>query len=319
MTPLEALAWRRVQRRAALLAPDLRAALFRAWDAIRASLTEPEIARLIASGRLDVALSQALDEASLDRAFAGLRGAATGGVARASLAVNKELPRVAQVPGIAFDVLNPKVTDAIRALNTRAVQTLKDDVWEVVRQAVDRGLTAGVGPREVARQLRDVIGLAPNQEQYVANLRRELETGEYADAARRKMLDQRFNLARLDALSAEAKAARINTIVDAYRKRAIALNAETVTRTLSLDAQRLGQRLSWQDAIERGVIDPTLLMRRYSGVMDSRERPEHVALQGEVVAWDAPYSSGQMYAGEGDWNCRCLDIFFVASAARVAA
>jgi uncharacterized protein with gpF-like domain len=46
--------------------------------------------------------------------------------------------------------------------------------------------------------------------------------------------------------------------------------------------------------------------------MDEREREEHVEMEGETVPFDALYSTGQSYAGEGDWNCRCLDIVGVA-------
>jgi hypothetical protein len=90
----------------------------------------------------------------------------------------------------------------------------------------------------------------------------------------------------------------------------VAFNAETNTRTLSLEAQKVGSALTWQDAIDRGVVDPSRLMKRWSGVMDSRERPEHVAMEGEVVRFDEPYSNGEDIPGISTWNCRCVSIMF---------
>ena len=78
----------------------------------------------------------------------------------------------------------------------------------------------------------------------------------------------------------------------------IAFNAETHARSAALDINRLAQRMSWEDAAAQGIVDRTRLMRMRIGVNDSRERPEHVAINNEVVAFDEPYSNGEMVPGD---------------------
>jgi len=87
--------------------------------------------------------------------------------------------------------------------------------------------------------------------------------------------------------------------------------SETITlfdlpcRTATLDALKKGQDLSWRDAIEKGVVVGTLT-KTWVTVHDDRVRPEHVAMDGQTVPFDAPYSNGQMVPGETDYNCRCI-------------
>jgi len=47
--------------------------------------------------------------------------------------------------------------------------------------------------------------------------------------------------------------------------------------------------------------------KTWSGVLDDRERDEHVAMEGETVPIDEPYSNGLMYPSEP--NCRCTSLF----------
>jgi hypothetical protein len=190
----------------------------------------------------------------------------------------------------------------VRALDTKVVQTLKSDVVDVVRAHVENGLRDGVNPRVVARELGQVIGLAPNQEAAVRNFRKLLEAGD-PEALVRKLRDRRFDSTiRRGALGPE----QIEKMTEAYRRRMIAFNAETNARTASLDSMRAGQRLSWQSAIDSGIVDGSRLVKRWSGVLDARERPEHVAMEGETVPFDQPFSNGEMTPGESTYNCRCI-------------
>jgi hypothetical protein len=97
----------------------------------------------------------------------------------------------------------------------------------------------------------------------------------------------------------------------AYRKRMEAFNAETQARTAALDAQRLGQRLSWQDAIDRGIVKTDELYRTWVSVGDDRVRPEHVEMDGEEQPYEQPYSNGETVPGESTYNCRCIEKYTV--------
>lgn len=109
--------------------------------------------------------------------------------------------------------------------------------------------------------------------------------------------------------------AQIEKMVDAYRRKMIAFNAETNARTATLDAFKLGQELSWQDAKDKGLLgERDVLVKQWKGVMDKREREEHIAMEGETVLMDEAYSNGEMIPGESTYNCRCLSIVYARMA-----
>lgn len=306
MSPAERLFWTRVQRRAAHLQPDLARAMLRGFLTLRENLSDAEMERLIRTGSVERLLAENFDPTTLDRAFAVVRAEVRGGVEDAARAFGRDFPRTAQMPGIAFDVLNPRIVDAIRVLNTRVVATLTDDVRETVRAHVENGLRDGIGPRAIARDLRGVIGLGPSQLQEVQNFRDALLGQNGRRWQDYTLRDRRFDgvLRRLAGPEdAGLPAARVDAMTETYLRRRIAQNTGTIARTAALDAQKLGQRLTWEAAVERGDVDGERLMKRWAGVMDDRERDEHVAMEGETVGWDEPYSNGQMQPGENEFNC----------------
>lgn len=313
----------RLQRRAASVGPELAARELQAYDLIRQSLSEAELVRAIQSGQLDRLIGEVLDDRNLEPSIAKLRARVDQTLLDA---VRSEA--MAGLPSPlrpkAFGVLNPLIIDAAEKLDTRVIQGLRDEIRETVRQAATAGLQEGVHPRAVARRVRDAIGLAPNQERAVANFRRMLEEGD-EEALTRLLRDRRFDrtLRRAfdgDGLSAE----QVDRMTGAYRKRFIAHNAETHARTIALDAQKLGQQLSWEDAIRRGVVNAEDLVDTWVAVGgphgDGRNRPEHLAMHGEQVAFGSPFSNGQVIPGETEYNCRCLRRTMVrAASARRAA
>lgn len=305
----------RLTRRANTLAPALRKELLRAWETLRRGMSEAEITKLITSGRLEDILS----ERDIQRALAGLRVELKGGVESAGKTLAKTLPRTAQGAGIAFNVLSPRVVEAIQVLDTRVMTSLTEAVRETVRQAVQDGLRDGLPPKTIARGLREVIGLAPNQQRAVDNFRTALESRDLG-ALTRQLRDRRFDGTLRKAFAGDGlSTAQIERMTDAYRARFLAFHAETVTRTAALDAQRLGNHLTWADAVDRGDIDGDKLTKRWSGTLDDREREEHLAMEGETVRWDEPYSNGQMVPGESEYNCRCVSIFETAGTVKPGA
>jgi hypothetical protein len=92
-----------------------------------------------------------------------------------------------------------------------------------------------------------------------------------------------------------------------------AFNAETNARTAALDAQRSAQRLVWEEAIESGAVARGDVTKTWRGVKDERERPEHLAMEGETVQFDQPFSNGEMIPGESTYNCRCIQVIRVGA------
>lgn len=321
MTPAAEALWMNAQRRVAGLQPDVAAALLRAYKIIRDSFTDAELARIIASGNLDRLFLEALNKDLLDRAFIPYRQRLRETVERGFRYAVPELPKAGKIDGVisvAFDHLNPSVIDAIRGLETEAINTLQADVKEVARAFIETGLRDGRSPLAVSRELRSIIGLAPNQLAAVENFRRMLEEGDL-EALTRQLRDKRFDGTLRRALGADGSglsSAQIETMTNAYNRKFIAFNANVNAKTHTFESYKIGQKLAWENADEMGVIPAGYeLMRQWIGMADDRERPEHLEMNGTVVPADEPYPSGQSYAGEGDWNCRCTDRYFLRKTA----
>ena len=314
MTPSEAAFFRRTHARIARLRPEVIRALIRAWSIIVASFNESELAQIIDSGNVDRLIAEALADQALDRALIPLRLRMRDVMESAFKYTTPSLPRGGKVDGVlavAFDQLSPDVVTAIRALETPVMARLKQDARDVVRARVLAGIQAGENPRAIARDLRDIIGLGPTQYQEVLNYRDAL-----MGANGRSLSDYTLADATAKRLAAKGPLTekQIDRYTEAYRQRRIALNAEATARSATLQSFKQGQRLSWQDAIDKGVVPPGRLVKQWIGVMDDRERPEHVAMERQTVPFDEPYSNGEMTPGESTYNCRCVEKVFIQRA-----
>ncbi len=304
--------WLRVQRRAAEFAPEVRGPLMAGFRALADRLDAAGLERLIAQGRIDYLVSQALNDAVLAEAFQPLRMTLREGLRDATRYHARDVPLRARTVAATFDTLAPQVTEALRRLDTRVMAGLSRQVRETVREHIAAGIEAGVGPRTMAVELRAVLPLAPNQAEAVRNFRRAIERQEGAASPfAYELRDRRYDgtLRAGEPLTT----AQVRTMTDAYRRRMIAFNAETTARTAALDTMKEGNRLAWENAADAGVLDGMQLQRTWRGVLDDRERPEHVAMEGETVPMDEPYSNGQMVPGDDEYNCRCVEQFSIAA------
>jgi hypothetical protein len=276
LTARDRAAWLRAQRRAASLSPDIGRAVMRALNDLRESLSVTEMTRLIESGRVD----QIIDDAKL-KSFEQVSEAIQQAAKDATKQFAKDLPRL---PSVGFNILNPDIIDAIRALDTKVVQSLTEEVRDMVLAHVENGLRSGKAPAAIARTIRPLIGLGPKQLEQADVLRSKLEAKGLPDA-------------------------RIDKLMESYTKRRIRHNANTISRTASMDAMKQGQKLSVQSAVDQGIYDPNRLVKTWVGVMDEREREEHVRMEKETVPYNGRYSNGQDVPGESDYNCRCISRF----------
>jgi uncharacterized protein with gpF-like domain len=305
MTPTELRLWTAILRRAAALTPDLASRLLAAFVVLRNAFTDAELARAVQLGVPEQIAALVVNDATVAAALQPMRDELRSGIIDAVRYYQKQLPKppVGTI-GISFDYLNPRVIDAIRSLETRVMTSLTEDVRAVVRSVIERGMLDKIGPKALAQELRSVIGLGPSQLEQVANFRAKLEAGKSVTSY--TLRDKRFK--------PPTTPEQVDKQVAAYLKKRIAQNAETISRTASLDAMKLGQRLSWQDAIEQGFVDGARMRKRWSGVLDDRERPEHWAMEGQTVGFDERFSNGEMIPGDSTYGCRCLPMYFQSPA-----
>jgi hypothetical protein len=296
MTPSERRLHNRIRLLTAKLEPSLARAILKDFERIASLMNDAEVARLIESDRLF------FDGPLSNPQFDELKHALRKAVENSANAFANDV----RTP-IRFDILNPSIISAIRRLESRVITNLHQSLQETVKAHVEQGLKDGVHPKTVARTLKKVIPLAANQEKAIANYRAKLESGLSVEGY--KLRDKRLR---------PKTPQEIDKAVEAYRERWLKHNAEANAKSAAMDAQKLGQRLSWEQAIERGTVNPDTLMMRWSTARDERVRPEHKAMEGETVPFNGLFSNGQKIPGESDYNCRCVAIIFTKRLDKVA-
>jgi hypothetical protein len=313
VTPAERRLYDALVRQAAGARPEVQAAMLALWEYARTSVTDAELTRAITAGQVERIVRQVVEAFTVARATAPVREAIRSAYRRSAEAGIRTLPLPrGTVVDIAFNWLNPRIVDAVTTLESTALGTLSTEAAETVRQVVRRGIEAGQGPRALIPQLRESIGLAPNQEAAIANFREALASGDFAKARGYALRDRRFDalLKRGEGLTPE----QVDRMTAAYRSRMQAFNAETHARTAALDATRAGQRASWETAIEQGGVDRTRVRKRWVATLDTRTRDEHADANGLEVQLDElfPVDGGVALPGEGTYNCRCTVAYRVA-------
>lgn len=295
-----------MQRRASSLQPEMSRAIQRAFQAIRDRLSDAEILRAIQSKWIDTLFEKELSDAMMQQAFQPVRNVMRESVNKGVLYFAKDLPvPKSRATNFAFDSLSPDVVTAIQTLESRVITDLGESIRETVRQRIARGIVEGESPSSIARDLRSVIGMSASQEESVRNYEQQLRDGN-KQALERKLRDKRYDsITKKGDLSEE----QVGRMTDAYRRKMIAHNSDTVARTAVLDAQKLGQQLSIDRAVSQGILDGERMQKVWVGVMDERERDEHVAMEGETVPYDELYSNGEDIPGESTYNCRCISRF----------
>ena len=299
---------------------ELRRSILRAYDVMQTSMSESEIHRLLDSGAsIEDIVQQVADLPDLNSMLTRTLGTPLSDTTlNAARTFSFDLPTKASREALknGVSLLNPKVIEGLAEVQGRVFTRMSRGTQEVFRQHLARGLKEGRGLGSIARSARGVIGLAPNQERAVANFERMLRKGDH-EVLGRKLRDRRFDNTLKRALGKDGTGLsekQVQSMTGAYRRRMLQYNADLQTRSAALEAVRRGQRLSWEDAIDRGLIKRDECWRRRNTVGDSRVRPAHDAMNGETRPLDEPYSNGELVVGDTEYNCRCTETYFTQPA-----
>ena len=304
----------RVRRRILGLESEVLRGLVRGYSVLEESLSPTELARILASDRVDDLFSGPLSRASIDRAFTPLRLRIRTVFERGYSLATHDLPSRRGLPRLAtsVDVLEPRVIQSLRSLTDDVIAQLEADLRASVRQAADAAIAAKLSTRATVTAVRDAVKLPPPGELAVRNFRAALERGDVSKALSYKLRDERHD-ARIKRLSDPAKprltTKQVDTMVESYKRGVEAHHASVTSRTATFDTYKRSQVETWKQAIENGIVDGDGLRRRWITMEDARVRPTHRVMHGQTVRIDQPYSTGQMTAGDGEYGCRCIDRF----------
>jgi hypothetical protein len=257
------------------------------------------------------------------------------------------IPPIPQPAGhsvrVLFNVRNPSAEAWVSQRSSKLIADIVDDQRAMVRQFLKRGLADGTNPRTVALDLvgrtsaasrartGGIVGLHSTQEQWLASYANDL--GSTDPVALRSLLDRglrdkRFDAAVLKAIR-EGRGLHADMQVKmraAYVNKALKWRADNIARTETLRALGAAQVEAYQQAIDKGHLDKSLIRRFWQTAGDERVRPTHRLIPGmnkDGRGWDEPFQTPDgpsMHAPhDTDPQCRCKEVVRIDFLARAIA
>jgi len=215
---------------------------------------------------------------------------------------------------------NPSAVDYLTLELPTLISEISVEQQRIVQNILLKGITQGRDAAQIAREIRDSVGLTEQQSQWVSNFREQLESGE--DGNFTPVDERRLSAVDSDAAQAEFDAettdqATVDGLVNKYTSSLVNYRALTIAVSEIHAASIQGQDDIWKQAVEQGYLNPDITRRHWLGVGDEKERDEHVQTQEmnepDGVALDEPFQTpiGEvMNPGESgddafDDCCRC--------------
>lgn len=293
--------------------------------AIAAALEVGDLQRVLDAVRADALAGQLLGR-GVEPGRASVQDELLGALRAGADVGMTQLPRAAAMAAT-LDLTNPESVAYLRDHLPTLVREVTEEQRRAVRAAVTRGFTEGRHPYAVAREVRGTVGLTEAMEGYVANFRRQLETGELAGAT--PPWDRRLSAVERAAARSEFRAAatdpaRVDRLVDRYRESLVNRRAQNIARTEVNRASGAGQAELWRQAEAEGLVDLTRTRRVWIVTPDEQLRPDHAAVPGmnpDGVGLDEPFATPVgpvMHPRESgdpgfDVNCRCAEALVFTS------
>jgi SPP1 gp7 family putative phage head morphogenesis protein len=167
------------------------------------------------------------------------------------------------------------------------IREITEEQRALIRGFLSRSQMGEMDVRQVARQLRDVVGLTSQQAVWVENHRNTRISELMTDKG--MTFDQAFE-------ASDASTAR-------YQARVHKMRAETIARTETLRAARQGQKQSYSQARAEGFMRFTVL--EWSTAEDDRVCEICGPLNGLQIPMDGQFPGVDDWTDGAHINCRC--------------
>lgn len=193
--------------------------------------------------------------------------------------------------GFNFDMRAPRVEQQLRDYSLGLIRNLSDTSREAVRTALVLGATTGATIPEQARLIRQSVGLAPGQVQWVHSYKVQLQRLDP------RVLDRALRDARFDPTIKKAIASgtplspeQIERMVDAYHRRTLAYRATTIARTEAIRATNNAAVAQTRAMVEQDL--GLEVEKTWITAGDERVRHSHQRLNGQkVIGLDTPFET----------------------------
>ena len=229
--------------------PEIKRQFLAALTAVRDNIKLSELADAVSTGSV-YAVGQALNMKGLERSLQPMMTELITVFHKAAMASISVMPKSVQ-NDLVFDLINPKSVQFLQNYRFQLIGengSLASATEQGVRQVVMDAFERGGSPYQQAKQIRNMIGLTPRDQEAVFNLERLLiEEGVTGDQLQRR--------------------------IDLYTKRLLKARAENIARTETIRAANAGQDALWEQAVDDGLIDKEKQKRVWILTPDDRLCP----------------------------------------------
>lgn len=210
----------------------------------------------------------------LDRAMRPLDDALQGGA---------DVPAI-DPNGLAFSlgVRSPMPERFVQAYRLDRVRELADDQRDSIKAVLLSAAKDGASPDEMARRIKQTVGLTAYQSAQVLSYRKQLETMDKG-ALGRQLRDQRYDSSITRAITTNKPLTtdQVDRFTDAYHRKFLAYRAMTIARTEGLRAANNGH-VAAVDAMLEDQPGMTVV-KTWMAKVDSKTRHDHRELHGTSV------------------------------------
>jgi hypothetical protein len=308
------------------LTPDVRKAFLASIKDIKDNARIGQIEAAIRAGNIDTAVNAiGIDSAALRPLSAAIeRSYETGGIFTAS-----QFQRPVGQAAFRFDVRNSRAEAWLRDYSSKAVTRITNEQLGLIRDVLNRGINAGINPRDMALDLigrvgpngrtGGIIGLNGPQERYLANAKRELAELD-PNYFSRELRDKRFDSTVRKAIDSGTPLTQeqIDQLSTRYSDNLLQWRGETIARDQTLTALNQSQNEAARQLVESGAVDQQDITREWDSAGDNRVRETHRDMNGQKVRMDEAFTTPDgnrlMYPGDSSLgappeetiNCRCV-------------
>ena len=194
---------------------------------------------------------------------------------------------------VRFNSLSPRSEAWAREQSANLVFGLSDEAKSVARDVIADGYALGRRTDRIAldlvgrigangRRVGGVVGLDPQSEQWVKNLRGYLET-DIGRALGMKLNNRdKDTLRRLISAGKTLTAPQIDNLLRRYENNLLMSRGRKIGRTETINAIEMGKYEAWKQGLEKTGIPEKFIVRKWVHTGRAlRDRPDHVIMNGD--------------------------------------
>jgi hypothetical protein len=214
--------------------------------------------------------------------------------------------RTPDVISLTYDPLDNATVNAQRQAREAVIQQVEQTTQRTAQQVIADGMAQRLSADQIARNVRQTLGLTQQEANAIQSYRRALEQRS-ASALQRALRDRRFDSStRAGTLSDD----RIDAAAQRYAEKYRAFRADRIARTEAISAANAGRQDAWKQYADRTGRRGTDIRKFWLTAGDELVCPVCRAIPGMNeggVPMDEPFDTpiGPLFLPPAHPNCRC--------------